>query len=44
MKKIGFIGAIDNSDLIINIAKVMDILGYKVLIIDSTTLQKMKNM
>ena len=42
MKKIGFIGAIDNSDLIINIAKVMDILGYKVLIIDSTTLQKMK--
>lgn len=40
MKKIGFIGAYDKTDLIIYISKVLAENGKKVLIIDSTTLQK----
>lgn len=40
MKKIGFIGAYDKIDLIINIAKVLTTLNKKVLVIDSTTKQK----
>ena len=42
MKKIGFIGAIDKSDLIINTAKTLQILGYKVLGLESTILQKLR--
>lgn len=40
MKKIGFIGAYDKTDLIIYISKILVENGLKVLIIDSTTLQK----
>ena len=42
MKKIGFIGAYDKTDLILNIAKIMTVMGKKVLVIDSTLLQKAK--
>lgn len=40
MKKIGFIGAYDKIDLIIYIAKILTVLGKKVLVIDSTVNQK----
>lgn len=40
MKTIGFIGAYDKTDLIINIAKILTMLGKKVLIIDNTITQK----
>lgn len=40
MKKIGFIGAYDKTDLIIYIAKVITTLGKKVLVVDSTVNQK----
>ena len=40
MKKIGFIGAYDKTDLIIYISRILVQEGLKVLIIDATTLQK----
>lgn len=40
MKKIGFIGAYDKTDLIIYIAKIITTLKKKVLVIDSTITQK----
>lgn len=40
MKKIGFVGAYDKTDLIIYISKLLVGNGLKVLIIDGTTLQK----
>lgn len=40
MKKIGFIGAYDKTDLLIYISKLLVENGLKVLIIDATTLQK----
>ncbi len=40
MKKIGFIGAYDKTDLIIYIAKILTTLDKKVLIVDSTLAQK----
>lgn len=40
MKKIGFIGAYDKTDMILNIAKILTIMENKVLIIDSTINQK----
>lgn len=40
MKKIGFIGAYDKTDLIIYISKILVLNEQKVLIIDGTTLQK----
>lgn len=40
MKKIGFIGAYDKTDLIVYIAKILVALGKKVLVIDSTVNQK----
>lgn len=40
MKKIGFIGAYDKTDLIIYIAKILTTLGKKMLVIDATTNQK----
>ena len=40
MKKIGFIGAYDKTDLIIYIAKILTTLKKKVLVIDATTKQK----
>lgn len=40
MKKIGFIGAYDKTDMILNIAKILTTMKNKVLIIDSTINQK----
>ncbi len=42
MQTIGFIGGYDKSDLIIYIAKILAVMGKKVLIIDTTTLQKIR--
>lgn len=42
MKKIGFIGATDKTDLIIYVAKVLEQLGKKVIVVDTTILQKSK--
>ncbi len=40
MKKIGFIGAYDKTDLIIYVSKLLTMSGLKILLIDGTTLQK----
>lgn len=40
MKKIGFIGAYDKTDLIIYIAKILTTLGKKMLVVDSTIIGK----
>ena len=40
MKKIGLIGAYDKTDLILYVAKILTVLGKKVLVIDSTINQK----
>lgn len=40
MKKIGFIGAYDKTDLILYVAKLLTELGKKILVIDATVLQK----
>lgn len=40
MKRIGFIGAYDKTDLIIYVAKALTTLGKKVLVVDNTTMQK----
>lgn len=40
MKKIGFIGAYDKTDMLLNVAKILTIMQNKVLIIDSTINQK----
>lgn len=42
MKTIGFIGAYDMADLIMNVAKALTELDKKVLVIDTTTLEKFK--
>ena len=42
MKKIGFMGAFDKSNFIIYAAKVLNLLDYKVLVVDTTSIQKMK--
>lgn len=42
MKKIGFIGAYDKTDLIVNIAKILTEMKNRVLVIDSTINQKAK--
>lgn len=42
MKKIGFIGAYDKTDLILYVAKVLTELKKKVLIVDTTIMQKAK--
>ena len=42
MKKIGFIGAYDKTDLIVYVAKILTLLNKKVLVIDSTTNQKVR--
>lgn len=42
MKKIGFIGATDKTDLIVYVAKVLEDLGKKVLVVDTTITQKTK--
>ena len=40
MKKIGFIGAYDKTDLILYVAKAAVEVGKKVLVVDATVLQK----
>lgn len=42
MKKIGFIGAYDKTDMLLNIAKILTTMKNKVLIVDSTINQKAK--
>ena len=42
MEKVGFIGAFDKSNLIMYVAKVLTYLGHRVLIIDTTVLQKVR--
>ena len=42
MKKIGFIGAYDKTDVILSVAKVLTMAGKKVLIMDNTIIQKCK--
>lgn len=42
MKKIGFIGAYDKTDLLLNVAKILTVMNQRVLIIDSTINQKAK--
>lgn len=42
MKKIGFIGVYDKTDLILCIAKILTVAGKKVIIMDATTTQKSK--
>ena len=42
MIKIGFIGAYDKTDLIIYVAKILTMLGKKVLVVDATITQKAK--
>lgn len=42
MKKIGFIGAYDKANFIIYTAKIMRTLNYKVLVVDTSSIQKMK--
>ena len=42
MKKIGFIGASDKTNLIMHVAKVLDYIGKKVIVVDTTITQKTK--
>ena len=42
MNKIGFVGAYDKTDIILYIAKIISLIGKKVLVIDSTINQKAK--
>lgn len=42
MRKIGFVGAFDKTDFIIHIAKILTVMGQKVVVIDSTINQKAK--
>lgn len=42
MEKIGFVGAFDKSNFIIYVSKILELLGNKVLVVDSTSMQKIK--
>ncbi len=42
MKKVGFIGTYDKTDLLLNIAKILTTMGQKVIVVDSTLTQKAK--
>ena len=42
MKKIGFIGMYDKTDLILNVAKILTVMKKKVIVVDSTITQKAK--
>lgn len=42
MKKIGFIGAYDKANFIIYVAKILRLLNYKVLVVDTSSIQKIK--
>ena len=38
MKNIGFIGAYDKTDLLLNIAKILTTMNFKVLVVDATNI------
>ena len=40
MKRIGFIGVYDKTDMLLNISKILTTMNYKILIVDSTVNQK----
>lgn len=42
MEQIGFIGAFDKKDLLLNVARVLTKLGKKILIVDATTMQRLR--
>ena len=42
MRKIGFIGAYDKTDILVYIAKILTVIGNRVLVVDSTDMQKAK--
>lgn len=42
MEQIGFIGALDKKDLILNISKLLTALGKRVLIVDATMVQRLR--
>ena len=42
MKKIGFMGAYDKANFITYTAKVLSLLGYKILVVDASSIQKIK--
>ena len=42
MKRIGFIGSFDKTDVLIQVAKLLTIMGVKTIVIDSTINQKAK--
>ena len=42
MKKMGFVGAFDKTDLIVQAAKILTVLGNRVLVLDTTITQKVK--
>ena len=42
MKKVGFIGTYDKTDLILNIAKILTTMKKKVIVVDLTLTQKAK--
>ncbi len=42
MRKIGFVGAFDKTDLLLQIAKILTVMGIKTIVIDSTINQKAK--
>ena len=42
MKKVGFIGATDKTDLIVYIARTLELIGKSVLVVDTTIMQKTK--
>ena len=42
MKKIGFIGAYDKTDIVLSIAKILTMANKKVLVLDNTITQKCK--
>lgn len=42
MEQLGFFGAIDKKDLLLNVSKILTTLGKRVLIVDATYLQRMR--
>ena len=42
MERVGFIGAFDKTDMLVQLAKIMTVLRKKVIVIDSTINQKAK--
>ncbi len=42
MKKVGFIGGYDKTNIIMCVAKLLNYLDYRVIVVDTTTLQKMR--